>query len=350
MRVAILGAGAIAFGTAALLCRDGHQPVLWSPSGRRTAALSEGAPLHASGAIEGSFRPLVAAGCEEAIGAAEAVLIAVPGYAHRRVLDQAAPHLRADQVVIYSSHMSFGALYLGRLLAARGVEVPIVALGTTLVTGRQPGPAAVAVGSVRARLDAAVLPSRAAQAMAVCRRLFGDRFVERDGLLAIALSNLNPQNHLAIALCNLTRMEKGEDWSQNGNITPAVATLIEALDGERLAIAAAFGVQVRTIREHFHLSFDVPMGSLAEMTAILAARPGDTRGPATLDTRYVTEDVPFGLVPTLRLAELAGVAVPLHAGGVAIVSALYGRDFAAENDILPALGPLSRAMLTLAGG
>jgi opine dehydrogenase len=28
------------------------------------------------------------------------------------------------------------------------------------------------------------------------------------------------------------------------------------------------------------------------------------------------------------------------------MSALYGRDFAAENDILPQLGPLSREMLT----
>ena len=91
------------------------------------------------------------------------------------------------------------------------------------------------------------------------------------------------------------------------------------------------------------------MGPLAEMTAILAARPGDTSGPTTLDSRYVTEDVPFGLVPTLRLAELAGLAAPLHAGGVAIFSALYGRDFVGENNILPVLGPLDRAMLEALG-
>ena len=169
--------------------------MLWSPSGRRTAALAAGARLIARGAIEGSFFPLVAAGCEAAIRGAEAVVIAVPGYAHRYVLDRVAPHLRGDQVVIYSSHMSFGALYLAHLLAARGAVVPIVALGTTLVTGRQSGPAEITVGSVRAKLDAAVLPHHAAHALAVCRTLFGDRFVARDGLLAIALSNLNPQNH-----------------------------------------------------------------------------------------------------------------------------------------------------------
>ena len=61
-------------------------------------------------------------------------------------------------------------------------------------------------------------------------------------------------------------------------------------------------------------------------------------GPTTLDTRYVTEDVPYGLVPTALLGRLVGRPAVLHESGVAILSALYGRDFAAENDLLPAIG------------
>ena len=315
MRVAILGAGAIAYGNAALLCRDGHDVTLWSPSGRRTATLAAGAPLVATGVIEGRFHPRIAASCADALSGAEAVVVAALAAGHRHVLDAAAPFLRSEQVVVFSSHMSLAALYLAGLLRKRGVTTPIAALGTTVTTGRQTGPDAVNVSSVRARLDVAVLPQTAAsRGTEVCRALFGDRFVSRDGLLAIALSNLNAQNHLAIALCNLTRMELGETWGQNRHITPAVARLIEALDAERLAIATAFGLTVRTIHEHFHLSFGVPMGPLAEMAQALA-QPGGA-GPATLETRYVTEDVPFGLVPTNRLETLAGVPVPLHESGV----------------------------------
>jgi opine dehydrogenase len=351
MQVAILGAGAIAYGNAALLCRDGHDVTLWSPSGQRTTALAAGAPLVATGAVAGHFHPRIAKSCADALSGAEAVVVAVPGYGHRHVLDAAAPFLRSKQVVVFSSHMSLAALYLAGLLRKRGVATPIAALGTTVTTGRQSGPDSgpdtVNVSSVRARLDVAVLPHAAAnRGMEVCHALFGDRFVPRDGLLAIALSNLNPQNHLAIALCNLTRMELGEAWGQNRHVTPAVAKLIEALDAERLAIATAFGLTVRSVHEHFHLSFGVPMGPLAEMAHTLAQRPGDVNGPTTLDSRYVTEDVPFGLVPTIRLAALAGVPVPLHESGVRLMSALYGRDFAAENDILPQLGALSREMLT----
>ena len=61
-------------------------------------------------------------------------------------------------------------------------------------------------------------------------------------------------------------------------------------------------------------------------------------GSRGLATRYIVEDVPFGLIPLAVLASSAGVSVPLHDAGIVLFSALYGRDFAADNDILPALG------------
>ena len=156
--------------------------------------------------------------------------------------------------------------------------------------------------------------------------------------MAISLSNLNPQNHLAMALCNLTRIERAEDWGNYWGVSPAVGRLMEALDLERLAVAAAYGVSVRTIFDHFALSFGVARGSVGEMAAAVDGRGGAPLGPKSLETRYVTEDVPFGLVPTEMLAKAAGVAVPLHSGGIDLCSALYGRDFRGENDILPGLG------------
>ena len=327
-RVAILGTGGIGLCAAALLCHEGHSVALWSPTGN-----PPGTPLVATGAVTGVFTPDITATCQDALAGADAVLLAVPGYGHRAVIEAMAPHLQPGQVVLYSSHMSFGALYLRSLLEARSVECPIVAWGTTVVTGRRIGPAAAHVGNVRSRLDAAVLGDPVG--LQTCRDLFGDRFVAREGLLPIALSNLNPQNHLAIALCNLTRMEKGEAWRQNAHITPAVSRLMLALDAERLAIAAAFGIEVRTLEQHFHLSFGIAQTDMASMAAELATRASDPLGPASLQTRYVLEDMPFGIAPMLQLAAAAGVPAPLHAGGLALMSALYGRDLTGDNDLLP---------------
>jgi opine dehydrogenase len=349
MRVCILGAGSVAFGMAAFLAEAGHQPVLWSPSGKGTRALAAGAPLVARKAITGSFAVGAAASAQAAVTGADVVLIALPANGHKSVMEAAAPHLAAGQSVIVSSHASFGALYLARLLAERGLVLPIVVWGTTLVTARKTGDAEVAVTTVRQKIDVATLPESAArEGHALCTTLFGDRFVPRDGLIAIALSNLNPQNHLGIGLLNLTRMEKGEVWGQGEHVTPAVGRLIEALDLERLAIAEALGLKVRTVQEHFSLSFHVPMDSVSAMNQDMHRQGRGGFGPATADSRYVLEDVPFGLGCTALLGRLVGRPAVLHEAGIALMSAAYGRDLDALNDLIPAIGlrtmPLDRLL------
>ncbi len=339
MKIAVLGAGAIGLGTTAALIERGHAVRLWSPSGAGTAFLAEGQDLVAEGAITGRFAPERAASPREAIVGADVALIAVPGNGHRTVIDAACDHLVSGQTVIISSHCSLSALYLSRRLAEKRLACPIVAWATTVTTGRRVPPNGVAIATLRKEVDLAAIPARdSPAALATCRALLGDRFRVRDDLLAIALSNLNPPSHMANALCNLTRMEKGERWANYDCITESVGRLIEALDRERLAVAAAYGLKVRSVHEHMQLSFDLPQGSMAEMARVLHARRGGPPGPATLDHRYVTEDVPFGLVPLIAIARAAAVPVPLHEAGVALFTALYGRDFAAENDLLPALG------------
>lgn len=338
VRVGIVGAGSIAFGTAALLAGNGHDPMLWSPSGAGTAALADGAALTAEGAIEARLTPRVAGSARQLAAENDCLLIALPAYGHKSVMDALAPHIRDGQHVIVSSHASLGAIYLCRRLAAHGVTAPVTAWGTTAVTGRRQSPTLVRVNTVRKLIDLCTVPDdRSDEALALCRRLFGDRFQPRDGLLAISLSNLNPQNHMGIALGNMTRMERGEDWSQGQNVTPNVGRLLEALDAERLAIAGALGLKVRTIFEHFHLSFHVPVASISEMNQQMHAEGNGGTGPATADSRYVTEDVPYGLAPTAALGRMVDRPALLHEAGIRIFSAMYGRDFEAENALLDAI-------------
>jgi opine dehydrogenase len=338
MKVAIMGAGAIAYASAALLIQNGHEAVLWSPSGRRTAALAQGKLLRSEGVVSGEFKPVIASDCAAALAGADAILIALPANGHKAVMDAMAPHLASGQTVVISSHASLGAVYLARLIADRGLDIPVVALSTTVLRARQTSDVSVKVATLRGKVDMSTLPTAAAgRGLSVCKALFGDRFRPISNVLAVALSNVNPQSHMALALCNFTRMEKAEAWGQSEHMTMAVGSLLEAIDAERLAVAKAFGVEVRTMREHYSLTYGVPDAPLGETAALLASRQEPTLGPATIDTRYTLEDVPFGLLPLVTLGALVGVATPLHEAGLAIFSALYGRDLSADNDILPAL-------------
>ncbi|MDG2407004.1 MAG: NAD/NADP octopine/nopaline dehydrogenase family protein, partial [Paracoccaceae bacterium] len=297
--------------------------MLWSPSGVGTKAL-EVAPLKAIGAIDANFRPLIASSAQNLAENNDTLIIALPAYGHKKVMEELAPYVYQGQHIIISSHASMGAIYMAQLLAVRGVKAPITAWGTTVVTGRRQSGAVVLVNTLRNRVDLCTVPSTESDgALERCKQLFGDRFKPREGLLAISLSNLNPQNHLGIALGNITRMERGEVWSQGQNVTPKVGRLLEQLDLERVAIADALGLKVKTIFEHFSSSFQVPIASISEMNQQMHAKGKSGTGPTTADSRYVTEDVPYGLQLTAILGRLVGKQPKLHEAGIEIFSAMY---------------------------
>ena len=251
--VAIVGAGAIARAYAALLARAGHAAALWSPSGAGTRDLriasahvaawpdARAVTLTYSGAVEGTATVATLGGPAD-LAAAAAVIVALPAPAYANVLPTIAPHLRSGQTVFVTGALSLAPLWLAELAAAHGTRPVVAASGTTVATARTRD-GGVTVMTIRTRLGAAALPiSETRHALALCTALFGDRFDAADSLLAVTLTNINPVAHAAMALANFTRIERGEAWPQYHYLTPAVARLIETMDAERRAIAAAFGV------------------------------------------------------------------------------------------------------------
>jgi opine dehydrogenase len=348
-RIAMVGAGAIARAYAVLVARDGHVAGLWSPSGRgaddlaTTASVSPdwndaaAARLAATGIVAGTHPVAVLAG-PAALAHADVVIVALPATAYAAVLPRIAPHLAAAQTVFVSGALSLAPLWLAELAARHGRRPTIAASGTTIATART-RPGGVAINTVRTRVGIAALPAHAAaDARATLAALFGDRFDHVPDVLAVTLGNINPVAHAAMALCNLTRMELGEAWPQYHFLTPAVARLVGAMDAERRAVATAFGHTAPPIETHFQRSFDVPQTTLAEIAAELHRRRGGPPGPTSLESRFVLEDVPFGLACNEALARIAGVAVPTTAATVTTLSTLYGRDFRAGNPLLDELG------------
>ncbi|VEU34493.1 unnamed protein product [Pseudo-nitzschia multistriata] len=368
LRVGIAGAGAVAFGTASILSKNGHESILWSPSGKGTADLvsrdngsgDEGpSTVSSTGALRHEFDPEIASSAEELVKKSDVLIIALPANGHKQIFDALAPHLSSSSSdsspaaagappkkkhIIVSSHASFGALYLSQFLHQLGNHHhTITSWGTTVCTARRTSGTSVDIKTIRKSVDSSCLPEGdSASSLELCERLFPDtEFRPREGLLAITLSNLNPQNHLAIAMGNISRMDKGEEWYQFQNITPKIGGFLEALDKERLEIASALGLDVKTVYDHFSLSFHVPIpasGSLSEMCQNIYEKGNDVHGPTAADSRYVTEDVPYGLAPVVALGKLVGRPAVLHESGMRICDAMYGRNFSAENDLLGAIG------------
>jgi len=336
MQIGIAGTGSIAYASAAWLAHAGHEVSLWSPGGQGADGL-RAALLQASGVLEAAVRVGVADSPAALASAAGIVLVAVPVNAHRAVMDALLPHL-AGHTVIVSSMSSLSALYLYEAAHAQGRDITVASFGTTVLTARRAGPAQVRIMTRRAALGVSALPrARTSAVLALCRELFGDVFSAHDNALATTLTNINPVAHGPLALFNWTRIERAEDWPQYHYMTPGVAAVIEQLDAERLALAAACGVRVRTIEAHFAQSFATTSGRLAAIAAELHAKRGGPPGPVSVETRFLAEDVPYGLVFCVALGALAGVPMKATQTIVDASSLIAGRDFMAGNDLLEPL-------------
>jgi opine dehydrogenase len=339
MRVAVLGAGGVGLGTAALLASNGHESSVWARSPKGIGPMLDGKSLIARGQIAGEYGLAASLDMSEAVKDAELVVVAVPANGLRVTLDILAPLLRGGQAVAISAHLSLAALYLSRILSSLGADVAIAALASTPVTGRRLSPGVVEVATVRRGMTSATLRCTTGNNVEdVLFRALNMALEPAAGLLAVTLNNVNPTSHAATALCNLTRMEYSELWGSYRGISPAVARLIERLDDERIALAARFGVVARTLPEHWNASFGLPLDTIAAMAAEQdRRRGGGPAGPQSLDHRYVTEDIPYGIVPNIVLGEIAGIDMPAHRSCLQLFDILCARDFAAENDLLPEL-------------
>lgn len=341
MKVAILGAGNIGFAAAAWLSDAGHRPILWSPVAQDLAPLqANDNRLSFTGVISGECRPDVTTDIAYAVNNADVIFICVPGYAHKTVIDELTPLMRDELPIIINSACSLSALYLSKRLSEYPISAPIITWGTTALTARrQANGCEVVIMAARKFVHVATLPMQDnARSIALCTALFGHRFLAQSNALATSLININPIAHLALALCNVTRIEREESWPQYHYLTPGVANLISALEQERQALARRFGLQLHSIEAHFQQSFNVPQNELADIAAELHRRRGGPAGPIDMDTRFILEDTPYGLAFAEAIAQKAGIDLTLHSSVINVAAAIWKKDLRHANNILPELG------------
>jgi opine dehydrogenase len=101
---------------------------------------------------------------------------------------------------------------------------------------------------------------------------------------------------------------------------------MEKLDEERLAIGRKLGLKMPGQAEALHAVGYGPKGDLWE---VLKGSKGLTpiKGPTSVANRYVTEDIPIGLVCWSQLGDMLGIRTPLMKATIEIGIAVSGVDY-----------------------
>lgn len=282
------------------------------------------------------------------------LLLIVPAYAHRPFALACAPYLREGHTLVLLPG-TLGTLEFHTLLREKGRDPSRITLAETDTAPyvcRKLTPDSAHIWGVVSALGLGVLPaSETGRTRDLLRSIFTvDGLGEPDGednsavscygnVFECGLSAMNPVVHPPGVLMNAGRVEysRGDFYFYEEGVTPGVCNAIYGVDRERRQVGRALGFELSVVDEAFSLAGFGPRGDL--WSTINGSRMlTQLRAPGELNTRWLTEDVPYGLGAWSSLGRHLGVATPLMDGLVALASAALGEDFRASSRTVRRLG------------
>lgn len=345
--VAILGAGNVGCALAADLVLRGVDVRLFSRSADRLAAIDEAGGITVTGALEGMAKnPMVTTVVEDAVVGADVVALTVPATALPFYAPVLATAATADQVIWLNPGQSGGALYLAaeieRTTGRR--DLRFCEMTTAPYVARMASPATVRVLAL-IQVSLAAFPSRH---LKECHErldvLLPGRFEPIGSVLEADLANVNALLHPPGMVCNAGWLEatEGQFPFYREGMSPGVARVVDEVDIERLALAERLGVPALPLVQSLHQAgFTTAEGAASgRMHAAMQAAESlhGVVAPPSLDHRYLHEDVGWGLVPWVHLAEAVGVTMPATAALVALAGLMNGVDYRLEGLTLERMG------------
>jgi len=279
---------------------------------------------------------------EEALGDAEVIIVSVPAFGHKTFAEVCADHLTERQIVVLMPGTA-GSLEFAKVFRERGVERDIALAETaTLPYGcRLTGPAKVDIRVVARILPTAAFPSkRTREVVDVLRELY-PMVVPAKNVIETALNNPNPITHPPGTLLNVSRIEysKGEFYLYKEGMTPASLRLLNKMDEERQALLKALGLRLHRCKEPLNERDRVLGTTMAALFGPGTMEVGSTlKGPTHLQDRYITEDVPYGLVFMSSLGDMLNVPTPTIKVVIQLFSIINQTDYFKEGRTVEKLG------------
>jgi opine dehydrogenase len=269
-----------------------------------------------------------------AIKGVDIIIIGGSAHAHEPFSKALAHHFEDGQFIVFTSN--FGALRFRKWMKEAGVNTRVTPVETTslLYATRAVEPGVVACIGVKSKLPAAALPAgRTADFLKKIKPVF-PQFVAAENAWSASLNNLNPIVHPPMVLFNAGRIEAtgGKGWNlYSDGATESVAKIMLSMDAERMAVLKRIsndGIAIKDSFETFYANYSLGKKTLSE-TLRQSPIHGHSAFPApsTVDTRYIHEDLPFGLVPWASIGRAWGVPTPIIDAIIRIASTMLDVDY-----------------------
>ena len=357
-KVAILGSGNGGLTMAGDFALAGHTVNLFELERFKSSLdpVIEAGGIEMRGVTREGFAELnmVTTNMKEALDGVEVICVVTPAYGHKPFAEAMASHLEDGQMITLNPGYSFGCVETANVLKEKGVDLKKILLGATQIlvyaTRKYLG-YKVFCGGVKAKVPFAAFPGKNTEKMIpTLNEIYPEDDGERGVIIPVrnelktTLENINLFGHPPMMILKAVDIELGEEPYLKSRESHAVKMLRRAMDCEAGKITEAFGLE-HWSNEYIHDVLMYPYWLKRPRTvgrpewATPENLPVEYRAPSNLlKMRYVTEDLPYGLVPISQLGDMVNIPTPAIDSVITIGSIISQTDFWTSGRTLENLG------------
>lgn len=346
MKVAILGAGNAGCAVAADLTVKGHEVTLIKTSHAMHDENFEYIRSNDGKMTLDEFGKITTTKIHKLtrdlseISSAKVIIIYIQTNYHEQLIEKISTYISDGQLVLINP----GYLSTAYMLKHCIKDIIIAEAESSFIDGRIMKPGYFKVGFRNVRNPVGIYPkARKEEAIEILDKL-GEKLVYLDSVVEAALHNPNLVVHTVGSVMSIPRIEKSkgdfcmyhEAYTRDNICTWGI---LEKLDDEKMNILEKLGFERLSYVNacKYRNSLDEEEDA-KEVFLNYAAMETRAKGPTKVDSRYISEDVPQGLVMLEALGKALDIGTPIATALIEIASAALKRDLRKEGRTPDKLG------------
>ncbi|MDO5746859.1 MAG: NAD/NADP octopine/nopaline dehydrogenase family protein [Actinomycetaceae bacterium] len=339
--VSIIGAGNGGVTAAYHLAKNGHSVCIYDDPAFATQieAIQETGHItaldeyHESKMLFGGRAKIALAttNIEQALSFSDNIMMICPSFAQEILFKAMLPYLTNSHKLIIMPG-NYGGLALNRMKNESGkadLDITFIDAISIPWACRLVDPGVITIMGIKAMLPLSIFPKATDQVKDILSSLMPIPVEFLRDPLEAGLENINFGGHPLLTTLNMGILEnfEGNFNYYRDACSPATARAAAKMDEERLRVGKAWGYDLRTELDAMNTLYESDYASVYEFNRASTTHVKIDSAPASSKARYITEDVPYLLVPCYSLATAKGIKVPIVESCIHIASAYNDENY-----------------------
>ena len=279
---------------------------------------------------------------QKAMEYSDIFVMVCPSFAQEVLFSEMLPYLKDGQTVLLMPG-NYGGLVLKRILKEKGLshlDISIADAVSIPWACRITEPAVISIMGIKEFLPVSIMSNKVDDVKEKLDEILPVPVEVLENPIVAGLENINFGGHPLLTTLNMGLLENynGQFNYYGDCCSMATARAAARMDKERLSVGKELGVRLRTELEAMNALYACNCKSVYEFNRGSVTHGKIHNAPSDSKSRYITEDVPYLLVPCYELATKLGIRVPIVESCIHIASAYNETDYFETGRTLARMG------------